>query len=260
MNKTRNQLPWLKSSEKNDSIIVKQSDKCKGLVIIPKTDYVSKASDILSSYQKVPTNPTPDLESKTKDLTLKVLRNKLPDRTLYNLLPRWTRTAEFYGLPKTHKPGNPLRTIVSACADPLDKLSWFLQQILTQILHFVPTHLENTGHYLRKLRGAFPRTLPDGAIVFSLDFVNLYGSIPIHEAIAATISLIKDNLSKINVYGLSLADIETLLTHVLTNNYIRFGSSYHKQTEGIAMCNRLAPRVSRMVDTDFWWRRNLAIF
>ena len=166
--------PLIEKLVKNDKIIVKQSDKCKGLVIIPKTDYVTKASDILSSYQKVPTNPTPALESKTKDLTLKVLRDQLPDRTLYNLLPRWTRTAEFYGLPKTHKPGNPLRPIVSACGDPLDKLSWFLQQILTQILQFIPTRLENTDQYLRKLRGAFPGILPRGAIVFSLDVVNLY--------------------------------------------------------------------------------------
>ena len=203
--KKQNEIsPLIEKLVKNDKIIVKQSDKCMGLVIIPKTDYVTKASDILNSYQKVPNNLTPALESKTKDLTLKVLRDKLPDRTFFNLLPRWTRAAELYGLPKTHKPGNPLRPIVSACGDPLDKLSWFLQQILTQILQFIPTHLENTDQYLRKLRGAFPEILPRGAIVFSLDVVNLYGSIPIHEAISATISLIKDNLSKINVYGLSL--------------------------------------------------------
>ena len=74
--------------------------------------------------------------------------------------------------------------------------------------------------------------------------VNLYGSIPIQEAIDATINLIKDNVAKINVYGLSLTEIRKLLTHVLTNNYIRFGSNYHKQTEGIAMGNRLAPPIA----------------
>ena len=236
--------PLIEKLARNDDLIVKQSDKCKGLVVMQKTDYVSKASDLLKDYLKVPTNPTPDLETKTKDLTNKILRGKVPDRTLDKLLPRWTRTAEFYGLPKTHKPNNPLRPIVSACGDPLDKLSWFLQQILTQLLHFVPTYLENTGHYLSKVKRIFPGPLPKGAIVFSLDVVNLYGSIPIQEAIAATIGLIKDNLGKINVYGLSLTDIETLLQHVLTNNFIRFGSNYHKQTEGIAMGNRLAPPIA----------------
>ena len=77
--------------------------------------------------------------------------------------------------------------------------------------------------------------------MFSLDVVNLYGSIPIQEAISATIGLIKENISKINTYGLSLDEIEKLLTHVLTNNFIRFGTDFYKQTEGIAMGNRLAP-------------------
>ena len=210
---------------------------------MPKTEYVLKATDHLSSYQKVPANPTPDLESRTRDVTVKTLHGKIPDRSLAKLVPRWTRTAEFYGQPKTHKPNNPLRPIVSACGDPLDKLSWLLQQILTQILQFVPTHLQNTEHYLTKLKGAFPWKLPAGAIVFSLDVVNLYGSIPIREAIAATIELIRDNANKTNLYGLSFTEIETLLTHVLTNNFVRFGKKFFKQTDGIAMGNRLAPPV-----------------
>ena len=210
---------------------------------MPKTEYVSKALNLLSDYLKVPTNPTPDLENRTRDITTKALRGKIPGRSPDKLVPRWTRTAEFYGLPKTHKPGNPLRPIVSACGDPFDKLSWFLQQVLTQTMQFVPTHLENTGHYLDKLKGAFPGSLPDGAIAFSLDVVNLYGSITIKEAITATINLIKRNIDKINVYGLSFAEIETLLTHILTN-FIRFGTSFYKQTDGIAMGNRLAPPIA----------------
>ena len=74
----------------------------------------------------------------------RVLKGKIPDDYLQRLLPQHARTAEFYGLPKPDKPGNPLRPIVSPCGDPLDKLSWFLQTILTQLLAFVPAHLSNT--------------------------------------------------------------------------------------------------------------------
>ena len=52
------------------------------------------------------------------------------------------------------------------------------------------------------------------------------------------------NLDNINVYGLSLSDIKSLLSHVLTKHYICFGSNYRKQTEGIAMGNRLAPPIA----------------
>ena len=110
----------LKDLANNDTLIVKQSDKCKSLVVMSKPDYISKASDLLRDYERVASNPTPDLEARTRDLTAKVLRGKVPDHTLDKLVPRWTRTAEFYGLPKTHKPDSSLRPIVSACGDPLD--------------------------------------------------------------------------------------------------------------------------------------------
>ena len=116
------------------------------------------------------------------------LKDKLPEDFVRRLLPQHTRTAEFYGLPKTHKSGNPLRPIVSACGDPLDKLCWFLQCILTQLLTFIPAHLPNTDSYLTKLKDTFPNGLPPGAIIFSLDVCNLYGSIPIQEGIDAVMT------------------------------------------------------------------------
>lgn len=172
------------------------------------------------------------------------LKNKIPDDYLQRLLPQHTRTAEFYGLPKTHKPGNPLRPIVSACGDPLDKLSWFLQCILTQLLTFIPAHLPNTDSYLTKLKDAFPNGLPPGSIIFSLDVTNLYGSIPIQEGVEAVIALVERNLPKINMFGIALSDLRSLLSHVLTNNYVRFGSKIFKQTSGIAMGSRVAPPVA----------------
>ena len=174
----------------------------------------------------------------------KTLKNKIPDDYLQRLLPQHARTAEFYGLPKTHKVGNPLRPIVSACGDPLDKLSWFLQCILTQLLSFIPAHLTNTQSYLTRMKDTFPDGLPPKSIVFSIDVCNLYGSIPIREGIDAVMDLIHANFNKINTFNVTLNDIRSLLTHVLTNNYVRFNSKIFKQTTGIAMGNRLAPPVA----------------
>ena len=194
------------------------------------------------------------------------LKGKIPDDYLQRLLPQHTRTAEFYGLPKTHKSGNPLRPIVSAGGDPLDKLSWFLQCILTQLLSFIPAHLTNTDTYLMKLKESFPNGLPPGSIIFSLDVSNLYGSIPIREGIEAVLTLVKRNLDHINMFGMTLSDLRTLLSHVLTNNYVRFGSNIFKQTSGIAMGNRVAPPVAitfmHILETGFMTTLNftLALF
>lgn len=124
------------------------------------SDYKSKAEAIVTTYDSVNKNPTTKLEEETKNLMKTTLKGKIPDDYLQRLLPQHTRTAEFYGLPKTHRSGNPLRPIVSACGDPVDKLSWFLQCILTQLLRFIPAHLPNTDSYLTKLKESFPNGLP----------------------------------------------------------------------------------------------------
>ena len=232
-----------KSLKEDETTIVKRSDKCKSLVIMDKADYISKAESIVNTYEIMENNPTVKLDEDTKSLIKKSL-HKVPDDFLRKILPQHSRTAEFYGLPKTHKPGNPLRPIVSACGDPLDKISWFLQCILTQLLSFIPAHLTNTQSYLARLKDTFPNGLPPKSIVFSIDVCNLYGSIPIQEGIDAVINLIETNISKMNTFNISLDNIRSLLTHVLTNNYVRFNSTIFKQTTGIAMGNRLAPPVA----------------
>ena len=243
-NHTAAQKKELTQLRQDETTIVKRSDKCKNIVIMDKVDYITKAESILSTYDTVDKNPTNKLEEDTKSLMKRTLQDKVPDDNLRRLLPQHARTAEFYGLPKTHKPGNPLRPIVSACGDPLDKLSWLLQCILTQLLTFIPAHITNTQSYLTRLKDAFPVSLPANSIIFSFDVCNLYGNIPINEAIDAVITLIESNLTKINMYSLTVDDIRTLLTHVLSNNYLTFNSKLYKQSSGIAMGNRLAPPVA----------------
>lgn len=99
-----------------------------------KEEYIKQARDILNTYAPVKNNPNPSLEDRTKALMKKTLAKKFSDDHLRRLLLKHCRTAELYGLPKTPKLGNPLRPVVSACGDPLDKLPWLIQCIVTQIL------------------------------------------------------------------------------------------------------------------------------
>ena len=140
-----------------------------------------------------------------------------------------------------------------------------MQCILTQLLSFIPVHLTNTQSYLTRLHDTFPNGLPSQSIVFSFDVCNLYGSIPIQEGIDAVMNLIKTNLNKMNMFGITIDDLRSLLTHVLTNNNVRFNSKIFKQTTGIAMGNRLAPPVAiafmHYFETSFLSRlKNILIF
>ena len=147
-NHSNEQKTELQTLKQNDDIIIKPSDKCKGLVILNKTDYLAKASDITEQYEQVARNPTNKTEAATKRIIRDTLDGKVENNIIQALMPQSSRTAELYGLPKDHKPGVPLRPIVSACGDPLDKISQLLEKILNQLLRFVPAHLVNTDQYL----------------------------------------------------------------------------------------------------------------
>ena len=109
------------------------------------------------------------------------------------------------------------------------------------MLPCVPAHLKNTYEFLEKLAEMYPTGFKQGTILFSVDVVNLYGNIPINEAIDATINLMSHHKERVETFGLDLAGIRELLEHCLTNNYLRFGGTYFRQTEGIVMGNRVVP-------------------
>ena len=210
--------------------------------IMDKSDYISKADVITANYEAVNRNPTNKIEAETKRTIKETLDGKMDDNIIQALLPQNSRTAELYGLPKDHKEQVPLRPIVSACGDPLAKISQLIEKILSQLLQFVPVHLSSTDEYLRRLSAAYPgQMLPEGSIVFSIDVINPYLNIPYQEATESAKRLLESHHEAIDMFGLNISDVIHLLNHCLSNNYLRFGNNYYRQTSGIAMGSRVAP-------------------
>ena len=235
------QLGALKQLAENRDVVVKPSDKCKGLVLLNASEYVNKIGSTTSGYEIVPRNPTPKLEAATKRVIHETMDGKVDERVVRSIIPQCSRTAELYGLPKDHKRDLPLRPIVSACDDPVDKLTWLLERVVTQLLSYVPAHLKNSSQFLEKLSAQYPEGFEEGTILFSVDVVNLYGNIPITEAINSTMDLLDNHKENVETFGLDLDDIRQLLEHCLTNNFVRFGQQYFRQNSGIAMGSRVAP-------------------
>ena len=106
----------------------------------------------------------------------------------------------------------------------------------------MPAHLKNTEDYLDRLKQQYPgNRLPENSIIFSVDIVNLYGNIPPEEATEALLELLAHHHSEVNTFDLEADDFKSLLTHCLSNNHVRFGCDYFRQTTGIAMGSRIAP-------------------
>ena len=242
------QRQLIKDLAVNDNIIIKQSDKCKGLVIMDRPDYMTKAKDLLNdtdSFEKLDKNPIPQIEAKTKRNLLITTRSKLPDNTVKELTPGHSRTPVFYGLPKDHKPNVPLRPVISAYGGPTEKTSCLLERILKQLLKFVPTHLWDTKHFLEKLsKQKEQHGIPGGSIFFSIDVVNLYGNIPVDEAVEAVRSKLREHGDSIDTFGLSSDDICGLLEQSLGDNVFSFNNVFYRQKLGLAMGNPCAPPVA----------------
>ena len=247
-NVTSQERQFLKELQKNDDIIIKQSDKCKGFVVMDRTAYVEKVHNILgdiNSYETMDKNPVAKVEAQTKRIFKSVSKDKMTESTVKELTPNHSRTPVFYGLPKDHKPSVPLRPVISGCDGPTQKTSCLLERILKQLLKFVPTHLWNTQDFLNRMRTyQSSNGVPENAIFFSIDVVNLYGSIPLDEAITAVSEKLQTHLKDVDTFGLSPDDVKVLMEQCLNNNVFRFDSDYYRQKLGIAMGNPCAPPVA----------------
>ena len=88
-----NKHKLIKNLVKNDSIVIKVSDKCKGFVILDKPAYVEKVKNILddcNNYDMINNNPVPQVEARAEQTLLNLARGKLPDQTIKELTPGHT--------------------------------------------------------------------------------------------------------------------------------------------------------------------------
>ena len=244
-NTTKKERMALKTLREKD-LVIKPSDKSKSLVVMSKEAYKEKCLEILTvgeNYEETDMSKEVLQQIVEKELKkVKSLKASLPTDIYKGLIRKNAKLPEFYGLPKTHKPGTPMRPVVAAFDGPLSGVSIVLERILNQLLKFVPAHIENTLGAVRSLEKSFPELkVPHGTIIVSMDVVALYPSIPIHDGIKAVMEKLAEHQSDVDLLGMSLEEVEGLLNLVLNNNYFKFDDAVYKQRHGVAMGNHLAP-------------------
>ena len=103
-----------------------------------KTDYHDKMDALVNdkqTYEELKRDPTPALQRKLNStlLTLKKT-NAIDTQRYYRLRCSVPQPPKLYGLPKLHKPGFPMRPIVSFCGSPTYQLSKYLTRIIIIII------------------------------------------------------------------------------------------------------------------------------
>ena len=150
---------------------------------------------------------------------------------------------KFYGLPKIHKPDNPLRPIVSSCGSVTYGVAKELAKILKPLVDKSPHHINSTQDFVEQVRHI---TLAPGECLSSYDVSVLFTSVPIDPAL----KIIKDLLVKDPILQdrtvIGLDDIILLLEFCLKNTYFSFQGQFFEQVEGAAMGSPVSPIVANL--------------
>ncbi|KAK6737672.1 hypothetical protein RB195_020029 [Necator americanus] len=176
----------------------------------------------------------------------------LPKTTITRLKCDRPTCPVLYVLIKTHKlsaaefssnnPGDfKVRPIISNIGGPTDRISWFLNTILSQLLQYVPAHLSNTKMFIEHLRKA---RLDGDCVIESFDVTSLYTNVSIDAALQATSELLLEHQGTLNMYGFAIQQIMMLLSECLRCSVFRWSGQYYRQIRGLAMGQRLAPTLA----------------
>ena len=150
---------------------------------------------------------------------------------------------KFYGLPKIHKTGNPLRPVVSSRGSVMYGVAKVISKVLKPLVGKYPHHIQSTGDFVSKAKRL---TLQTGDCLLSYDVTSPFTSVPIDPAL----NIIKDQLEKDEKLNdrtaLSVQNIMELLGFCLHNTYFSFQNKFYEQVEGVAMGSPASPIVANM--------------
>ena len=121
----------MKELQSDTSIVISPAGKGRSTVILNCEHYLEKCMDHINNGPYQLLNSTTKIKTKTLK-QLKVLKdNKFIDNKLhYYLKPTDSPAPRFYGQPKIHKPGVPIRPIVSYSGSRLYNLKKYIANVL----------------------------------------------------------------------------------------------------------------------------------
>ena len=181
-NITRGERRAISELKKDESRMILTADKGVALVVLNTEDYIKKAEDLLNqnTYRVLTTDPTMRLKNKMINL-LKSIKSKggISEELYKRLYPTGAGSPKFYGLPKIHKPGMPLRPIVSSIGAVTYQTSKEVARILKPLVGKSEHHVKNTQDFIESIKGIH---LGEDQCMVSYDVKALFTSVPTTKA------------------------------------------------------------------------------
>ena len=219
--------------QKDKSVMILPADKGRTTVILDKSDYVKKCYEHIDNgpYKRLKRDPTETIKKDTRTILLTLNREGfIADMLYYKLRPSDTPPPRFYGLPKVHKQGIPIRPIVSCTGTPLYNLSKYLASILSN--YTKSDHCKNSQEFSKYIRDL---NIEDDECMVSFDVVSLYTNVPISDTLNVIRELLLDDDRYEDKTSIPVEKLMSLIEIVLTKTWYLFDGSFFSQTDGVAM-------------------------
>ena len=241
----------LNQLRKDKDRVILTVDKGVTMVVLDKEDYINKAKDLLNTpaYKEIPKDPTNKIKAQLINKLRRIKKGrKLEEGTYRTMYPTGCIPPKFYGLPKIHKTGTPLRPIVSSRGSVTYGVAKVLSKVIQLLVGKFPHHIQSTSDFVSKAKGFI---LQPGECLLSYDVTSLFTSVPIDPAL----NVIKDLLEKDEKLNdrtvLSVQDIIELLGFCLHNTYFSFQNKFYEQVEGAPMGSPVSPIVANLYMESF---------
>ena len=153
------------------------------------------------------------------------------------LYPTGAGSPKCYGLPKIHKPGIPLRYIISSIGTVTYNKAKELAKILKPLVGLSKHHVHNTRGFVEQLKEV---RLEKEESMVSYDVTALFTSVPIPPALKIIEEKLIKNKDLQQRTNMSIKHIIKLLEFCLRNTYFVFQGQYYEQVEGAAIGSPLS--------------------
>ena len=282
-NLTRQQRNGLKTLKRRDNIHLSVSDKCGEFVVTTKQIHKQITLDHLettSIYKQIAptrksnntyvtiTNPTDvqysrQIQRKTtqleadanqiwKDICLKHefdFKVWMKFNSVNSTLPCLyvnVKTHKYdvnYFINKVNPSDIKVRPIISCCGSPTEHIAWIVTRIISQLLTHIPTHLNSFHQHLANLTSIHSQHT-NKQHFFSADVNALYTNLNIEGCIRSVMDMINEFKDSIDMMGLSIVELQTMLEFILSNSFFSFDNKLYKQEDGLFMGLRPSPPIA----------------
>ncbi|XP_076038416.1 uncharacterized protein LOC143023691 [Oratosquilla oratoria] len=246
-NLTTEETKALTGLRRDRSIVILSSDKGRSTVVMDKSDYEGKATTLLrdmNTYEVVLADPTAKLQRKVEGELKKLKEARLiTEREWTRMRPGDSTIPKFYGLPKVHKEGVPLRPIIAFRGSPTYNLARDLAKRLRPLVESSERMLSNSADFVERLRGV---SLGEDDCLVSFDVKAMFTSLPQGLIRQAAMSTMESNLEFLDKSKLTAKELMGLVDLCLDSTFFKFRDKIFHQKVGTPMGSPISVVLAEM--------------